>query len=53
MEIVPTLRADRMNWMLMAAEKVPLEVGPNTTRNVALWLACKTTGKAGPPETVN
>jgi hypothetical protein len=51
-EIVLTLRADRMNWMLMAAEKVPLEVGPNTTRNEAPWPACKTTGKAG-PETAN
>jgi hypothetical protein len=51
-EIVLILRVDRMNWMLMAAETVPLEVGPNTTRNEAFWPACKTTGKAG-PETVN
>jgi hypothetical protein len=51
-EIVLTLRADRMSWMLMAAEKVPLEVGPNTTRNEAPWPACKVSGKAG-PETAN
>jgi hypothetical protein len=38
--------------MLMAAEKDPLEVGPNTTRNEAPWPACKTTGKTG-PETAN
>jgi len=48
-EIVLTLRVD---WMLMAPEKVPLEVGPNTTWNEAPWPACKISGKAG-PETAN
>ena len=47
-EIVLILWVDRMNWMLMAAEKVPPEVGPNTTRNEAPWPACKVSGKAGP-----
>jgi len=32
----------------MAPEKVPLEVGPNTTRNEATWPACRVSGKAGP-----
>jgi hypothetical protein len=48
-EIVLTLRVD---WMLMAPEKVPLEVGPNTTWNEAPSPACKISGKAG-PETAN
>jgi hypothetical protein len=51
-EIVLTLPVDRVNWMLMAPERVPLEVGPNTTRNEAPWPACKISGKAG-PETAN
>ena len=41
-----------MNRMLIAPEKVPLEVGPNTTRNEEAWPGCKISGKAG-PETAN
>jgi hypothetical protein len=51
-EIVLTLLANRVNWMWMAPEKVPLEVGPNTTRNEEAWPGCKISGKAG-PDTAN
>jgi hypothetical protein len=36
----------------MAPEKIPLEVGPNTTRNEAPWPTCRVSGNAG-PETEN
>jgi hypothetical protein len=51
-EITLTLLIGRLNWILIVPDKVPLEVGPNTTWNEAPWPGRNVSGKAG-PETAN